>query len=242
MLREKQLARNIEQTLQADLQAVKELQPPGFRLDAAVAKFTRKTRSDELVSAWAARVERQPASGVLANLIDRVGLRRLVAGTILLFAGVATAGTIGVLVTRPLAPTRTVDVASIGNAPPALSKISVTPFPLPPPSPEVSQPPAAAHRRHVSFAATGNGVEQEIEHMVMLRKLVERNPRKALAWAEQGHRQFVHGALYEEREALYVLAAIKVNGVNAATPRARAFLSRFPKGSFAARIHNAVER
>ena len=241
MSRSQQRVHSVEQALQADLQAVKELQPLGFRLDAAVAKFARRTRSDERAGAWSARVEQQPASGMLANLIDRVGIRRLVLGAVLLFGGAATAGTVSVLATRGFTPSRTVDVARIDNAAPVSSRASVTPFPSPAPSLKVSQPPAAARRRHAPPAGADN-VEQEISHMVVLRKLVERNPRRALAWAERGHRQFVHGALFEEREALYVLAAIQVDGVNAATPRARTFLRRFPRGSFAARIQNAVER
>ena len=245
MFKERQRAQEIEQALQADLQAVRELQPPGFRLDAAVAKFAGKTRSDERAAAWAARVEQQPATAMLANLLDRVGLRKLVVASVLLFCGAATAGTVTVLAMRPLTPSRTVPVATIATherepavAPPS-TEIEVTPLPVP--APKVSPRSPLAPRRHTPAAATNNGVEQEIAHMVMLRKLVERNPRRALAWAEQGHRKFVQGALFEEREALYVLALIKVEGANAASPRARAFLRRFPKGSFAARIQHAVK-
>lgn len=249
MFRSKQRAREIEQALQADLELVKQLQPPGFRLDAAVAKFARQTRSNEGAFAWAARVERHPATGLWANLIDRIGLRKLVVAALLVFGGAATAGTVGVWAARPLPPKRPVDAARINLAPASLPDVrdvhdlsETIVRPLPVPAPKVSQPTAAAHRRHTSPSPVRAGVEQEIEHMVVLRKLVERNPRRALAWAEQGHRTFAQGALFEEREALYVLALIKVEGAHAAAPRARAFLRRFPKGSFAARIAHAVKQ
>lgn len=241
MLRAQKRERKLDQALHADLKAIKHLSPPGFRLDAAVAKFARTVRSDEREAAWAAQVERQPASGVLANLIDRVGLRKLAIAAVVLFGGVATAGVVGVLTTPPSAPRRAVEIAKLKDAPAEQPSISVTPLPVS--SPKVANQPALARRRQASsLGATRDGVEQEIAHMVVLRKLVESNPRKALAWAEQGHRQFAQGALFEEREALYVLALIKAQGVRVATPRARAFLRQFPRGSFAARIEHAVER
>lgn len=242
MLRTQKRERKSYQALHADLQAIKHLSPPGFRLDAAVAKFACTVRSDEREAAWAARVERQPASGLLANLIDRVGLRKLVVAAVILFGGVATAGVVGVLTKPSSAPGLATEIARIKDAPADRPNISVTPLPLPVSSLKVASPPTSARRRHASLGATRDGVEQEIAHMVMLRRLVESNPRKALAWADQGHRQFTQGALFEEREALYVLALIKVQGVPAAGPRASAFLRRFPRGSFAARIQNAVER
>ncbi len=240
MLRAQERALKIEQALRADLQAIKAADPPGFRLDPAVAKFAHRTLLDERARVWAARVERQPSTGMFANIIDRVGFRRLVAGAILVFGGAATAGAVKVLQEHPLTPSRTVEEARLDDASAARPKVNVTPLPVS--SPNVSPPPGAVHRRHTPPAGAGNGVEQEIAHMVVLRQLVEGHPRRAMAWAEKGHRQFVKGALFEEREALYVLALIKAEGVNAATLRARAFLRRFPRGSFAARIQHAVKR
>ena len=246
---EHQRSQRMETALQADLDAVGKMQPPGFHLDSAVAKFVRQTRSDERAAAWAAKIEQQPASGILANLIDRIGVAKLAAAGFCLFAGVATAGTLGVLVRYPVSPSRAVDATTVNRDPsPAPSRIDVTRLPslpataIPQASSTTSIASSGASRHRPLPDATAMGVEQEIAHMVILRKLVDTKPRRALAWAEQGHRQFTHGVLFEEREALYVLAQIKVHGVNAAKPRANAFLRRFPKGSFAARIEHAVKR
>ncbi len=242
MQREHQRKQRMESALQADLEAVGKMQPPGFRLDSAVSKFVRRTRLDERAAARAADIEQQPASGIVANLIDRIGFTKLAAAGFCLFAGVAAAGTLGVLVRYPLSPSPAVNATAVNRDPsPDPSRIDVTPLPSPRAKAAPQASTASLSHRRQSPDANNKGVEQEITHMVVLRKLVDTNPRRALAWAEQGHRQFTHGALFEEREALYVLARIKVHGVDAAKPRARAFLRRFPKGSFAARIEHAVK-
>ena len=238
MLGKQRRTHEIQRAVHADLKAIRNMQPPGFKLEAAVAKFAHKTRSDERAAAWAAVIEQQPTSGMLANLVDRLGIRKLVAVTFVLFAGAATAGTLGVLARDPVLPDPVVDAARAEKAAPEATGVAITALPMPPrPNPQRTAPV-----RRATSPATGPGVEQEIAHMVMLRSLVDKAPHRALVWAEQGHRRFAQGVLFEEREALYVMALIKAQGVNAAKPRAQAFLRRFPKGSFAARIKLAVKR
>ena len=66
------------------------------------------------------------------------------------------------------------------------------------------------------------------------------NPAQALTLANAGHQEFAGGLLYQEREAIAVLALARMGNTAAARSRGKAFLSRFPKGPAADSVRRAI--
>ena len=84
-------------------------------------------------------------------------------------------------------------------------------------------------------------VHRELEQMVRIRALLDIDPARALALADEGRREFPDGLFAEEREAHAVLALDRLGRSAAATRRARRFLSRHPDSAFTERIRRIVE-
>lgn len=77
---------------------------------------------------------------------------------------------------------------------------------------------------------------REVELLLRVRQLVERDPDRALRLAAQAEREFPSGALCEEREALQVLALARRGDLDEAQRRARDFLLRYPQSPMRARL------
>jgi hypothetical protein len=103
---------------------------------------------------------------------------------------------------------------------------------------------AASHAATTRSRATTSrqfSVDEEIQQLVVVRGSLKSSPREALRMAEEGHRQFAGGYLYEEREALAIQALIRVGGAGAGRARAGKFLRRYPESPFRRVIEAALE-
>jgi len=76
----------------------------------------------------------------------------------------------------------------------------------------------------------------EIAHMAELRRSAGSDPRRALAMARAGERQFAAGLFGEERQALIVLSLDRLGRDAAARAAARRFLRAHPASTFRARV------
>jgi hypothetical protein len=81
---------------------------------------------------------------------------------------------------------------------------------------------------------------REIELMLQLRRLLPRDPTAAYRLAQRAEREFPHGALREEREALGVLALAASGEGELARGLAHEFLRRHPESPMRARLHQLV--
>jgi hypothetical protein len=84
-------------------------------------------------------------------------------------------------------------------------------------------------------------LRREIAQLERLRGLVERSPRRAYRLALSGHREFGEGMLYEEREALAIMALQRSGRDERAAGRLRAFESRFPRSPLLPRLRAGSE-
>jgi hypothetical protein len=70
---------------------------------------------------------------------------------------------------------------------------------------------------------------REIEQLARVRALLSRSPEAALQLAEQSSKEFPHGALQQERDALSALALSRLGRHAQARELARAFIARYPR-------------
>lgn len=129
-------------------------------------------------------------------------------------------------------------------APPAASTSaavvsSATPVPTPSQTSAASAPKAPASSapppldRKALLAA-------EVRHLASVRQLTGGSPAAAARKADEGHRLFPRGMLYQEREALAISSLARAGQGAQARARATQFLSRFPKSPFAEQVKNSA--
>ncbi len=116
----------------------------------------------------------------------------------------------------------------------------------PPPEPIASAKPrprvapSAATNKPDAKESKKDRIKREVAQLAAARAALGSNPAKALALAEAGHREFARGLLYQEREAIAVLALSRMGSSAAARSRGQAFLSRFPKGPASDSVRSAI--
>lgn len=180
----------------------------------------------------------QPASSkldTLANAVPRALALKLTA------AGLIAVGAAGWLaIANPFS--RHEQPRSVPRAAPA---VIATPPAAPPsiPPPMAEERPTTATPRETPVTQPQRAVDdaalrsrREIAQLGRIRELLSRDPRTAIRLAEAGHREFGAGMLYQEREALAILAMWSVGDVARADARSRVYLARFPSSAFRARI------
>jgi hypothetical protein len=131
--------------------------------------------------------------------------------------------------------------------------------PAAPPAPAVRAPePSAAPAQPAAPQALANEVvaaqaepspppasrssRREIAQLVRIRALLERDPAAAYRLAQQSEREFPHGVLREERQALQVLALAKSGSMDAAERKAQAFFARYPQSPMRDLLEAALHR
>ena len=82
---------------------------------------------------------------------------------------------------------------------------------------------------------------QEVAQLAQVKALLEVDPARALALAQRGHELFAEGALYEEREAMALLALGRLGRTEALRVRAERFLVRYPTSAFHERIRGLLK-
>lgn len=88
---------------------------------------------------------------------------------------------------------------------------------------------------------SGESIAEEVRHLSELRRLAESDPRAAIRLADEGHRRFAGGALYQEREAVAISALAGAGRADEARRRGERFLATFPKSPFADRVRRAAQ-
>jgi hypothetical protein len=123
-------------------------------------------------------------------------------------------------------PTPQLDVAEQPESPvqPAPERVEA-PIAVQPREPAVGapQPSAAAPARPGASSS-----RREIAQLVRIRALLGSDPAAALRLAERSEREFPHGLLSEERQALSIVALAKSGAHDAASKRAQRYFARFP--------------
>jgi hypothetical protein len=149
------------------------------------------------------------------------------------------------------APVGTRDVPAVAPASPALATES-PPVDVAPPVPSqtvVSPRPGHAGRTRpheggdspgASEPTTDESVAREVALLGRARAALTGDPAQALALTREGQRDFPRGVLGEEREAIAVLALVRLGRRSEGAARGQAFLSRFPHGPFTERVRVAL--
>ena len=112
--------------------------------------------------------------------------------------------------------------AELGTKQPASEGVAAQPAPTPQPSERSSR--------------------REIAELVRIRALLEHDPAAAYRLAQQSEREFPHGLLSEERQALQVLALAKSGSIEAAERKAQEFFARYPQSPMRERLEAALRR
>ena len=79
-------------------------------------------------------------------------------------------------------------------------------------------------------------IRREVQHLAEVRTALASNPQEALRLAEQGHRDFARGMLYQEREALAIRALVRMGRTAQARARTEPFVARFPRSPYAEQL------
>lgn len=164
--------------------------------------------------------------------------------------GASALGVAGFLLLRPEAPTPSGTVAPPPvetpprvNPPPPPSE-ALAPEPgdeshgqaTPPdevaPSAQVVSPKRPPKRAPLSPET----LAAEVRNLAELRRLVASDPAAAVGFADEGHRRFAEGALYQEREAVAISALARAGRQAEAHRRGARFLARFPRSPFADQV------
>jgi hypothetical protein len=82
---------------------------------------------------------------------------------------------------------------------------------------------------------------REARELNVARSLLGKEPARALALAEAGAAEFRAGTFTPEWEGVAVLALFELGRVDEARARGEAFLQRYPSGTYAPRIRQAID-
>jgi len=134
----------------------------------------------------------------------------------------------------------------IGQAPAARSQRSVedtapSAAALPSSGKEVRVAETPVQREPPRSSQSAGTLAQEVAQLAQVKALLEVDPARALALAQRGHELFAEGALYEEREAMALLALGRLGRTEALRVRAERFLVRYPTSAFHERIRGLLK-
>ncbi len=110
-------------------------------------------------------------------------------------------------------------------------------------SPESLPVPATTASKGVTSAAPKSRDQlyrEEIEHLASVRRAAPSDPATAVRMADEGHRRFARGMLYQEREALAISCLVRAGRAGEAQSRAKRFVERFPKSPYADQIRSST--
>ena len=148
-----------------------------------------------------------------------------------------------VLVTSEASLPRRSNARTVTTAAPAatldeseVARVAVPPVQELPARASVPEPSASAQFAPARAHATGDRARREIVQLGRVKVLLARDPARAYAAAQSGHREFPRGVLRHEREGLAVLALFALDRRAEAEVRARAFLERYPSSPLRAQI------
>jgi hypothetical protein len=108
-------------------------------------------------------------------------------------------------------------------------------------SPRVRRPRGERSDAAVAGGAGGDYL-REARELNAARSLLGVDAARALTLAEAGAAEFRAGTFVQEWEGVAVLAMFELGRSDAARVRARAFLERYPSGTYAPRIRQAIDR
>jgi hypothetical protein len=91
-------------------------------------------------------------------------------------------------------------------------------------------------------AGDDGAFRREMELMASARKALARDPAGTLRLTARAAKEFPKGFFAEEREALTVLALVGLGRNELAQKRAKAFLQRYPSGTFSEKVKQAAPR
>jgi len=236
--------------LRADLQAVASHQV-NFDMAAGLARFEAALATGSAAS----------VTGLKAMLV-KLGVAGVVVGGavvgVALFAGNdpspgqrVVAPSVSVM--RPAAPVAPasprvpVAVPSTAIDPPqtALAPVPAEPAPATP-GPNLRRSAKAAPKPAAPTAPAPENrddlLQREVQQLRQIRQLVAANPGQALALANEGHKSFRGGVLYQEREALALQALSALGRKGELEARGERYLRAFPNGSFSTRVRQLLGR
>jgi hypothetical protein len=111
--------------------------------------------------------------------------------------------------------------------------------------PAATQAPASeavAQQPAPSAQPLARSSRREIAQLVRIRALLEHDPTAAYRFAQQSEREFPHGVLSEERQALQVVALARSGSTEAAERRAREFFARYPQSPMRELVEASLRR
>jgi hypothetical protein len=124
---------------------------------------------------------------------------------------------------------------------PAIPQVLASPAIAPeaPAAAPLAAPLAASNT--LARRAPNDGTQQEIRQLARIRaSLKSGDAMRALELAERGQRQLGEGALWQEREALAVLALLRLDRTEQAAQRSAVLFARFPSSPFRAEIERGL--
>jgi hypothetical protein len=135
---------------------------------------------------------------------------------------------------------------TVPAAPPARVAPQAAPQVMQVPTIMAPEAPSAAPSRapgSLPRLAKQNDTQQEIHQLARIRAYLQSgDPVSALELAERGQRELGESALWQEREALAVLALLQLARTEQAELRSAVLLSRFPSSPFRAEIERRLRR
>lgn len=145
-------------------------------------------------------------------------------------------------VARPTEPSTAPSAAGLEQA--TGSGELAAPPPVPAMLPHRDQPPLVRSRPTHGPRLSGAelSLRRETQQLARIKRLVDVRPASALALADAGHRRFVDGLFYPEREGLAVLALVELARDEEAVRRGKRWLARFADSPMGPRVRAALAR
>lgn len=229
-----------------------ELTPWGAQLDEAKRAYRELGPSDEQLARMLRAVEAGPAGEVPAagsSMGKPLALKLAKLAVVAL--GIVTAS---VAITwrkpslPPPLPVVTQVETSVPPAPPApvhhrvADESTTSEAPTVAAQPAEPKKPAKASRRPRKSDANSASLADELALLQRARRILLKDPARALTLAEQHARDYPRGVIAEERELLAVQALLATDQRAAAERRARRFERVHPSSVHAHRMHVLLER
>ena len=172
----------------------------------------------------------------------------LLSGAIVFFALTRMTGTEAPLTQWPRAqPAQPQPPVQVESPMPPASPATPALAPAPPPPEPRPKPRAAGKPRPARAASPGElaqapSPERELVLLQRSQSALDRDPRAALALAEEHARDHPQGVFAQEREILAIEALLKLRQRPAALARADRFLQRHPESPHSTRVRALLER
>ncbi len=99
---------------------------------------------------------------------------------------------------------------------------------------------AAPQSAHAPAPSDRDDVQREFAQLARVRAALEHGASAALALADAGNREFPHGMLAEERDALAIRALARLGRIAELHRRGAIYLQRFPRGIHTAEVRQAL--